>query len=569
VDSNADERLKAAGTGSEPADPEGTLELSPETVAQTGRIAATLVAAGILLSRMAGLIREGVFAHFFGTTIYAEAFKAGLRMPNVLQNLLGEGTLSASFIPVYSELLEQGREEDAGRVAGAIFALLFAVAGVLALIGVLFAPAMVSIFLPGFEGERRELTITVTRILFPMTGVLVLSAWSLGILNSHRRFFVPYFAPVVWNAAMIGTLLLFGGALPPDRLVVALAWGALLGGALQFLIQLPWVLRLERQLKIGWGHRLAEVRETVRNAGPAILGRGVVQLSGWLDMILASFLAAGAVAAITYAQVLYMLPVSLFGMSVAAAELPELSRARGGATEELRVRTTAALERVAFFVIPSVVAFLLIGDVLIAALYQRGEFVRADTLLVYATLAAYSIGLLASTMTRLFSSTFFALRDTVTPARFAAVRVVTAGVLGATFMVQFEPIMPFGADFVIGGGTRLADLDIDGRSLGAAGLALGTGLAAWLEWALLRRRLKQRIGSVNPGWGVLLRMVGAALAAAAAAWGMRWVLPEFTTILRGAFIAGTFGIVYLGLAAALGLSEARVFASRLLRRVRR
>jgi putative peptidoglycan lipid II flippase len=128
--------------------------------------ASYLVASGILLSRVAGLIRERVFAQFFGTSLYADVFRAGLRMPNVIQNLLGEGTLSASFIPVYAEMLEQGREKEAGRVAGAIFALLLALAGALALIGVLMSPLLVSIFLPGFEGERRELSIVVSRIIF-------------------------------------------------------------------------------------------------------------------------------------------------------------------------------------------------------------------------------------------------------------------------------------------------------------------------------------------------------------------------------------------------------------------
>ncbi len=181
---------------------------------------------------------------------------------------------SASFIPVYAELLEQGREEDAGKVAGAIFALLLAVAGALALFGVLLAEPLVSFFLPGFTGERRALTVVVSRILFPMTGVLVLSAWSLGILNSHRRFFIPYFAPVLWNGAMITTLLVFGGQFDPARLVVALAWGALIGGALQFLIQLPWVLRLERSLRFSWGGASRPSRKQLRMPDPRFWGAG-------------------------------------------------------------------------------------------------------------------------------------------------------------------------------------------------------------------------------------------------------------------------------------------------------
>src|SRR5690606_31994921 len=199
---------------------------------------------------------------------------------------------------------------EAGRVAGAVFALLVAIAAALALFGIIFAPVLVSIFLAGFTGEKRELTITVTRIIFPMTGVLVLYAWTLGILNSHRKFFLSYVAPVIWSGAMIATMILLGGRLSLDRLVIALAWGALIGGLLQFLIQLPWVLRLERSLKVRWDTRLPEVRETVRNAGPAIMGRGVVQVSGYVDPFLATFLFHGALAAIGFAQVLYLLPVS-------------------------------------------------------------------------------------------------------------------------------------------------------------------------------------------------------------------------------------------------------------------
>src|SRR5688500_9543215 len=178
--------------------------------------AAFFVGLGIFLSRVIGLIRERVVATYFGTGLHADVFSAGLRMPNVLQNLLGEGTLSASFIPVYSELLGQGRTKDAGRLAGAMFALLVGIAGVISLLGVLLAPVLVSVFTPGFAGQRRELMIGIVRIIFPMPGVLVLSAWSLGILNSHRQFFIPYFAPVLWNAAIIGALLTFAGRLDLD-----------------------------------------------------------------------------------------------------------------------------------------------------------------------------------------------------------------------------------------------------------------------------------------------------------------------------------------------------------------
>src|SRR5687768_12005974 len=251
-------------------------------------LASSLVAAGIFLSKIAGLVRDAVLASYFGVSLYADAIAAGLRMPNLLQNLLGEGTLSASFIPVYAELLEEGKEEEAGRLAGAVFALLLVVAGVLALLGVLLAPVLTDVFAPGFDGLQRQLTIELARIIFPMTGILVLSAWALGILNSHRNFFLPYFAPVIWNVAIIATLLFFGGRLDSANLVRAFGWGALAGGLLQFAVQLPTVLRLEKRLKIRWDLKLKGVRDVVRNAGPAIMGRGVVQLSGYIDFILAS-----------------------------------------------------------------------------------------------------------------------------------------------------------------------------------------------------------------------------------------------------------------------------------------
>jgi putative peptidoglycan lipid II flippase len=518
------------------------------------------VAAGILLSRVSGLVRERVFAQFFGVSLYADVFRAALRLPNVLQNLLGEGTLSASFIPVYAELLEQGRHKEAGRFAGAIFSLLLAIAAGLALVGVALAPVGVAVFLPGFTGERRELTITLVRILFPMTGVLVLSAWALGVLNSHRRFFVPYAAPVVWNASIIAAFFLFGARRTGGDLAVAVAVGALVGGALQFLVQLPWVLSVERGLHIAWDLKLEGVREALRNAGPAILGRGVVQVSGYIDMLLASLLAVGAVASIGYAQTLYLLPVSLFGMSIAAAELPELARGRGGSVEILNRRTSAALERVSFYIVPTFAAFLVHGDVLVAAMYQTGEFGVDDTRVVHLTLVGYTVGLLASTTSRLLSSAFFALRDTKTPARYATVRVIVSALLGLVLMAQFEPLPQLGID-----AGAFHDVRIGSRALGAVGLTLATGLAAWIEWTLLKRELARRIGPVGVGFGALARMVVSAVAGAASGWGVRSVLPPTHPIVVAALVCGAFGAVYLGLAAGLGLAESQRFVRRLRR----
>ena len=526
--------------------------------------AAFAVGLGILLSRLVGLLRERVLATYFGTGLHADVFSAGMRLPNVLQNLLGEGTLSASFIPAYSSLLGQGRTAEAGRVAGAAFALLLAIAGAISLLGVLFAPLIVTVF-TNFTGQRRELLIAVVRILFPMTGVLVLSAWALGILNSHRKFFLPYFSPVLWNAAIIAAFVAFGSRLDLDALLVAVAWGALVGGALQFAVQLPAVWRLDREIRIGTGRSEPAFKEAVRKAGPAILGRGVVQISGYFDLWLATALAVGAVSRLRYAQTLYLLPISLFAMSVAAAALPDLARDRDGAIGALRERTVAAVRRVAFFVVPSFVAFISIGDVLVAGLYRAGEFGDDDVGVVWLILIAYSCGLLASTTTRVYQSAFFALRDTATPARAATVRVVVALVTGAALMVQFEPVTVLGVTIPAG---ALASYRPMGLPLGPLGLAAGASLGAWIEWWQLRRRLRASLGDVGAGANVVVRLLLAAAGAAVAAHGAVMLL-SLPLLPLAVVVAAVFGCVYLLLALALRLPEARGISDAIRRRLGR
>jgi putative peptidoglycan lipid II flippase len=423
-----------------------TVEAKP---LRRARGAASLVAAGIFLSRIAGLVRERVFAHYFGNSYVADAFKAAMRIPNFLQNLFGEGVLSASFIPVYAGLLARDTEdakEEAGRVAGAVFAILALLTSVLVLVGVVATPLLIDVIAAGFHGARRELTITLVRILFPGAGLLVLSAWCLGILNSHRRFFLSYSVPVLWNAAMIGAMFWFGPRAGQERLVAIVAWASVAGSAAQFLVQLPVVLRLVPALRIQMATHLESVRMVIRNFGPVFVSRGVVQLSAYIDSWIASWLPETAVSALGYAQTIYLLPVSLFGMSVSASELPEMSRAVGSESEiaaRLRVRLVGGLRRIAYFVIPSVVAFLALGDIVAGAIYQStgGKFLHEDSVYEWGILAGSGVGLLASTQGRLFSSAFYALKDTRTPLKFAVIRVALTTVLGYLAALPLPPLI--------------------------------------------------------------------------------------------------------------------------------
>jgi putative peptidoglycan lipid II flippase len=515
---------------------------------------AFLVGAGIFLSRIIGLVRLRVFSHYFGLSDAGDAFTQALKTPNFLQNLFGEGVLSASFIPTYSRLLAEGDEEEAGRLAGAIFAILALTASVLVLLGILATPLFIDVIAPGFEGAKRELAIRIVRVLFPGVGLLVISAWCLGILNSHRRFFLSYVSPVLWNAAMIGTLLIFGGRWDQPRLAVALGWGAVLGSALQVGVQVPRVTRLARRLRIRWDTRSAHVRETVRNFVPVFFGRGVMQISAWVDSILASLLGTGAVTALGNAQTLYMLPMSLFGMSVSAAELPAMSSSLGDEAETaafLRSRLNAGLRNIAFFVIPSAVAFLTLGQVVAGGVFITGRFTSGDAMYVWGILAGSSLGLLASTMGRLYSSTYYALRDTRTPLRFAIIRVALSAAMGCVSALWLP-----------------GWLGLD-RRWGAAFLTASSGLAGWIEFTLLRRALNRRIGRTGLPAAFVVRLWTSAGAAAALGWAVKLGIGHHRAYVEAAAILGAYGFAYFGMAYLLKIEECAETVGRIWRRIQR
>ena len=509
---------------------------------------AALVAAGILLSRIIGLVRERVFGYYFGVTAEADAFRAAFRIPNLLQNLFGEGVLSASFIPVYASLAAHDEREEASRVAGAVFSILALVVSVLVLAGVLAAPWLVDVIAAGFPADKRELTVTLVRVLFPGAGLLVLSAWCLGILNSHHRFFLSYASPVVWNAAMIAALVVFGRRSTLPSLAMWLAWGSVLGSALQVLVQVPTVLRVVGRIRLSLTSRSAHVRDVIRNFGPVFIGRGVVQISAYVDAWIASFLISGSVAALTYAQTLAVLPVSLFGMSVSASELPAMSSLRGDdatVATAMRARLEAGLRRIAFWIIPSAVAFLAIGDVLAGVVYQNGRFDRSTAVWVWLILAGSALGLLPTTLARLYSSSLYAMRDTRTPFRYAVVRVSLTLVLGYTFALPL----------------RVA-LGLPPRS-GAAAITTASSIAAWVEFMLLRKAVGRRVGRTPIQRKRLAALWGAALLGAAAAVAARLALPFAGPLAAGLITIGVYGAVYFLVAAAFGVDDAVAIARRL------
>ena len=484
-------------------------------------------------------MRDRVFAHYFGNSDAADAFRAAFRIPNFLQNLFGEGVLSASFIPVYARLHAEGDHEKASQVAEAIFAILFLLTTVLVALGIWSAPWLIDLIAPGFHGDKRSLTIVLVQILFPGAALLVFSAWCLGILNSHRRFFLSYAAPVVWNIVMITALVWGGRNRSEQRLAVVLAISSVIGSALQVTVQLPRVIRFLWPLRLRL-HIDAHVRTVIRNFFPVFLSRGVVQISAYIDAWLGSFLGTGAVSALGYAQTLYTLPVSLFGMAVSAAELPAMSSEMGTAgqvSDAIRKRLTAGLQRIAYFVIPSAVAFMLLGDVVIATIYRTGQFRHEDVLFVWAVLAGSAVGLLASTSGRLYSSAFYALRDTRTPLKFAVIRVALTLVLGYLCALPLPRL--FGVN----------------QRWGAAGLTISAGFAGWLEFVLLRNALHLQIGAVESARARTARLWVAATGSGLLCVALKSFLPFDQPVLVGFCVLVPYGVFYLGLTRWMGVEN--------------
>jgi len=495
------------------------------------------VAAGILVTRVLGYVRERVFAHYFGNdSIPADAFRAALRIPNTIRSLLGEGTLLGSFIPVYAALNERADRTGARALAGAVLGLLLLGSGVLALLGIAFAPAITTVLAKGFDEPRRQLTVSLVRILFPMTGLMVVSAWCLGVLNTHRRFFLPYAAPALWNVAGIVAMVAAGTwlanrALPLNAqlhlLALALAWGTVAGSVLQIAVQLPVCWRLLDGIPLRFSTKPEGVRDVIVAWLPLLLGAGVVQVSGLIDTLLGSFTGAGGVSALGYAQIVQQLPISLFGASVTAVSLPELAREAVGTApnEQLRARIAVGFRRIIFFVVPSSIAFIALSRVIIGALFQTGRFTADATALVGNVLAAYGLGLVGQATVKLFASGFYAMRDTRTPVKIATSSLVVSTGLAWLLM----------------------------RWLGPPGIALGSSLGVFLNTSLHLRHLNGRIGPVLRGadWRALGITLVAGVLAGAGAIGVARLTGGVTPVPRGVAVLGIFGIVYAALTLAL------------------
>ena len=512
----------------------------------SGARSASVVFAGILISRLLGLVRQMLFARYFATSAEADAFTAASKIPNLLRNLLGEGTLSASFVPVYSRLLERRDEAGARALAAAVLGLLLTGVSALTLVGIATAPILTTVFAPGFDPARAELTTRLTRVLFPMTALMVLSGWCLGVQNSHRRFFWSYASAALWSIAQIVLLLWWGDAAASlSQLAWWLAWATLAGSLLQVAAQLPEVVRLIGVVRPTLDRRAEGVRDTLRNVLPVLASLGVVQISSLIDLQIASYLPRGTASNLYYANLIALLPVSLFGVSVAAASLPEFSRDSGAARESVLLeRLRGGWQRILFYIVPCAVVFVCYGDLCVGLLLRTGRFGAAEQRAVYLVLAAYAVGLISFASVKLLASAHYALQDYRTPLRasMSSLVVSAAAAIALAFSLRRTP-------------------------WAAAAVALGSALGSFVNLGVLIRGLHARLGGLyTPAmWRGTRRIIIAAGIAALLAWPARWGLRAAHPMLGGPPTLALFGIAYLVTAWALGSRE----AARLLRRAPR
>ncbi|HET6360427.1 MAG TPA: murein biosynthesis integral membrane protein MurJ [Gemmatimonadota bacterium] len=509
-----------------------------------GSAHATLVVMfGIGVSRVFGLVREQVVAFYFGRSPAYSAFIAAYKAPNLVRVLLGEGNLSASFIPVLIGKLAAADRQGARRLARGVLGLLLASAIALTLLGMAAAPALAWIVAPGFDPELRDLVRRLIVILFPTMAFMVIGAWCMGVLHARRRFLWPNLAPLFWSVASAGALIAFVGRVDLDPVYV-LAWGVVAGSALQLLVQLPATRAAIGTLAPGGGWREPAVRRVVALFTPMLVGTGVAQLAALVDVQIASFLGDRSVATLAYAQRMYVLPLSLFGVAIAQVALQTFSHEAARSEEGILIELESAWRRMAFLMLPAALALAAFGRPVVSVLFERGRFDAADTSAVTSVLAAYAVGLLAFGAVRLFATAFYAFQDTRTPVRVAVLALIANAALGVA----------------------LAWL------LGTPGIALATTAAAignaWALGILLRRRVGPLLaGTIRADTARMA--LAAAIAGALLAAPYLWVLGRWPgwglvgRLLASGGLYGGLALSYFGAAQALGVDEMRRVLARI------
>ena len=430
------------------------------------------VSGATAISRIFGYIRDMLVAYMFGAGIFADAFYAAFRIPNLIRRMLGEGSFSVAFIPVFSQYLHTKTKSETQKLINVVFTSLFCVLLIITILGMFFSPLLVKIIAYGFTSnpEKLQLTIELTRLMFPFLLFICLAAMLLALLNTLSAFFIPAIAPANLSFAEIVYILALAPLFSPQNQIKGLAISVIFGGLGHFLIQYPALKNLGWTLKFDFDFKHPAIKKIVFLMIPSIIGISVDQINTFVDTICASFLGDGSITALYYSSRLMQLPLAIFGLAVATVSLPIMSKSVATKNiDDLKDTLNLSIRFSIIALLPATVGLIAIGFPIIQVLFERGKFDTAASLLTNKALFYYVLGLPAFAITKIFANTFFAFQDTKTPVKIA-------------FIVMFFHVI-----------LCIALM----KTLGVGGLALATSLCAYLNIAMLFYKLKQQIGKIG------------------------------------------------------------------------
>jgi putative peptidoglycan lipid II flippase len=433
------------------------------------------ISSATFVSRVLGLARDQVQSYYFGAGLVTDAFIAAFRIPNLLRDLFAEGALSSAFVPTFTAERERHGEEAAWRLANRLITTLALILGALGVGIAVGAPWILRVYVAGFPPQKLQLAVEMTRVLSPFLLFVALAAVAMGVLNTFGRFFLPALAPASFNLAAIAGMVLLVPLLP--RLGydpgMALAIGALCGGALQFLVQVPALQREGFRFRPQLALRDPGLRRIAWLMLPATFGLAATQINILVDTVLASMFDDGPITYLQLAFRLMQLPIGLFGVAIATANLARVSRdAARGDSEAIRRNLAAAIRAAALLTLPATFGLIALREPIVRLLFEHGRFDAADTARTAAAVLCYGLGLFAYAVTKIQVPTFYALGDTRTPVLASATAVTIK--IGANFAF-IAALRRWGGDAFLG-------------------LALATSVAAWINFTWLALALRRRVG---------------------------------------------------------------------------
>lgn len=441
--------------------------------------AAGTVSGAILTSRVLGFVRDIVIANLWGATLFADAFFVAFRISNLLRRLIGEGGLTPAVVPVFTEYLHLKKREDAWRLVNLVFSIFTISLIVITLIGIIFSPLIIMVIAPGFYAwsDKFDLTVLLTRIMFPYIIFISLSALTMGILNSLNHFLVPAISPAIWNISMISFALLVSPYL--EEPVLALAIGVVVGGIAQFLLQVPILIKKGMRFKVIIDLNDPGVRRIWSLMLPALFGTGITEINLLVDNIIASLLPQGSVSYLYYGNRLVQFPLGIFGVAMGIAVLPMMSgQVARNEIEKLKDTLSFALRLVLFITVPATIGLIVLRFPIINTLFERGEFIPSTTIGVAQALFYYSLGLCAFAGLKVVVPVFYSMYDTKTPVKIGCYAMLANIILNVLLM----------------------------GPLRHGGLALATSLSALMNISLLIYILRKRIGRIG-GRKILLSFI--------------------------------------------------------------